>query len=40
MSGTEWAIQHVGDEPAVRCTEGCKSPADLERPVKAALQAG
>ena len=39
-SGTEWAIQHRGDEPAVRCSNGCTSPAELEAPVKAALQAG
>lgn len=40
LSGTEWAIQYLGDEPAVRCSEGCKSPVQLEEPVKGALQAG
>jgi hypothetical protein len=33
LSGTEWAIQYLGDEPAVRCSE-------VEEPVKGALQAG
>ena len=40
LSGTEWSIQYLDDEPAVRCSEGCKSPAELEEPVKGALQAG
>jgi len=40
MSGTGWAIQHVGQEPAVRCSRGCKPPLELEDPVKATLQAG
>jgi predicted aldo/keto reductase-like oxidoreductase len=40
MSGTEWSIQYVGDDPAVRCSKGCKSPVELEEPVKGALQAG
>ena len=40
LSGTEWAIQHLGGAPNVRCSQNCKSPAELEEPVKAALQAG
>jgi predicted aldo/keto reductase-like oxidoreductase len=40
ISGTEWAIQYVDGEPAVRCSEGCKSPAELEEPVKGAMRAG
>jgi hypothetical protein len=40
LTGTEWAIQHLGDEPSVRCSKACKSPAELEEPVKGALQAG
>ncbi|MBW8732595.1 MAG: hypothetical protein JF622_16965 [Terrabacter sp.] len=40
MSGTEWSIQHLGDEPAVRCSKDCRSPVELEKPVKSALQAG
>jgi len=39
-SGTEWAIQYLGDEPAVQCSNGCTPPAELEERVKAALQAG
>jgi hypothetical protein len=40
MSGTEWAIQLVGQEPAVRCSRGCKPPRELEDAVRATLQAG
>jgi hypothetical protein len=40
MNGTQWKVQHIGDTPAVTCSNSCKSPAELEQPVAAVLQAG
>ena len=40
VNGTEWMIQHRGDEPSVQCSNTCRSPAELEQPVIFALQAG
>ena len=40
MNGTQWQIEHRGESPAVSCSNNCKSPAELEEPVAAVLQAG
>jgi hypothetical protein len=40
LNGTQWMIEHHGDTPAVHCSNGCRSPAELEQPVVDALQAG